>query len=166
MLLNGSDALSANHSIDATDGKEWSGKPLRRFRVEAIQFYLSGAMDVFSVLQVDADVSYSSALGSPKQQVAQLGFFPIFGLNNLSSQRLLGSITLKDDTVGKVSHLHQARAVGQLGGSTTPQIARTHHAESYFLDEFSIESLLCPRREFLHFVLMYITFVHREWQDG
>jgi len=115
-------------------------------------------MDVFSVLQVDADVSHSSALGSPEQQVAQLSFPPIFRLDNLSGQCLLGSITLKDDTVGKVSHLNQARAVGELGGSTTPQITGAHHAERHLLDKFSIESLFCPGREFLHFVLMYIAF--------
>ena len=107
MFLDGSDALGANHTVDATDGKEWSGKPLRRFRIQTIQLHLSGAMDVFSVLQVDTYVSYSSTLGPPKQQVAQLSFFPIFGLDNLSGQCLLRSITLKDNTIGKVSHLSE-----------------------------------------------------------
>ena len=53
MFFDGSDALGANHTVDATDGKEWSGKPLRRFRIQAVQLHLSGAVDVFSVLQVD-----------------------------------------------------------------------------------------------------------------
>ena len=47
---------------------------------------------------------------------------------------------------------------GELGGSTTPQITGAHHAECHLLDKFSIESLFCPGREFLHFVLMYIAF--------
>ena len=109
MLFDGSDSLGANHTVNTTDRKEWSGKPLRRFRIQTIQLHLSGAMDVFSVLQVDTYVSHSSALGSPKQQVAQLSFFPIFSLDNLSGQCLLGSITLQDNTVRKVSHLYQTQ---------------------------------------------------------
>ena len=115
-------------------------------------------MDIFTVLQIDTYVSYSAALGSPEQQVAQLSFLPIFCLDNLTSQSLLGSITLKDDTIGKVRYFYQSRAVCQLGRGTSPQVTGSHHAEGYLLDEFSVEGLVGPNRKFLHFRLVYIAF--------
>ena len=114
------------------------------FGVEAVDFHLPGAVNVFAILHIDAHVGYSSGFGAEEEQIAKFAFMPIRAFDFQSVECLLGSISCQNHATAKIAHLHQSRAVGEFGGSAAPEVARAQHTVCGFEHEVKVQVFFCP----------------------
>ena len=115
MVSHSHNALGAHFAIDSANRQEWCGEIVGVGGVNTVNFHLTGAVDVFSVAQIDCHMCHAARLGAKEQQVAGLRLLPFVGLDDFAGECLLRSVALQDNGIGEIAHFRQAGAVGKLG---------------------------------------------------